>query len=428
MKIGAIQAISILAMTMIALLTPGQNLLAAQEKPLELMMARIEEKDSLKGQEALYFKKLTPLLFEYLQANFKEAEIEPLYKAQTVRELGTLFEKQFGKNIIEFGEKMFAFFEEKASKNKVIQNEEWSEWTSEHFVFFANPGSRAEADIELIKSSAEETLAFLAFSLAMEEELAHSLKVLHSVLPEKNKKEPTKSFPGKIAVYLHQAREGEAVKSISRRSQGATSFGATITESGEEKGWGRLTAQINIFYFNAFSLAVLNHEVGHAVLFLESFDPSSLTKNPLKGESDLKKAFFAGYTPLSPFLHEGLGDYVIYYHGFYHHWPLLPQPEKVVQSFLNSSLYIPLKRLVKEDGAFRKEHHKEYSLEAASFLSYLIQTYGEARLKKWFLSGKDSIVTFEKIFDVSIEEMEKNWLLEIKKENNQPINTENFNR
>jgi hypothetical protein len=417
MKIGAIQAISILAMTMIALLTPGQNLLAAQEKPLELMMARIEEKDSLKGQEALYFKKLTPLLFEYLQANFKETEIEPLYKAQTVIELGTLFEKQFGKNIIEFGEKMFAFFEEKASTDATPRSGEWSDWTSEHLVFFANPGSRAEADIELIKSSAEETLASLASSLAMEEELARSLKVLHSVSPEKNKKELIKSFPGKIAVYLLQAREGEAMKRISRRSQGATSFGATILDSGEEKGWGRLTAQINIFYFNAFSLAVLNHEAGHAVLFLGSFNPSSLTKNPLKGESDLKKAFFAGYTPIAPFLHEGIGDYIIYYHGFYHHWPLLPQPDRVVQSFLNSSLYIPLKRLIKEDGAFRREHHKEYSLEAASFINYLIKTYGKERLRKWFLSGKDSAGNFEKIYEQSIAEAENEWHTYIKEKN-----------
>jgi hypothetical protein len=417
MKIGAIQAISILAMTMIALLTPGQNLLAAQEKPLELMMARIEEKDSLKGQEALYFKKLTPLLFEYLQANFKETEIEPLYKAQTVIELGTLFEKQFGKNIIEFGEKMFAFFEEKASRDATTRSREWSEWTSEHFVFFADPGSRAEAESELIKSSAEETFASLASSLALEEELARSLKVLHTVSPEKNKKELTKSFPGKIAVYLHQAREAEAMKRISRRSQGATSFGATILDSGEEKGWGRLTAQINIFYFNAFSLAVLNHEVGHAVLFLGSFDPSSLTKNPLKGEADLKKAFFAGYTPLSPFLHEGLGDYVIYYHGFYHHWPLLPEPERIIQSFFASPIYISLKRLIKEDGAFRKEHHKEYSLEAASFINYLIKTYGKERLKKWFLSGKDSAGNFEKIYERPIDEADKEWLAYIKEKN-----------
>jgi hypothetical protein len=417
MKIGVIQAISILAMLMIALLTPGQNLFAAQEKPLELMMARVEEKDNLKGQEALYFKKLTPLLFEYLGANFKETEIEPLYKAQTARELGTLFEKQFGKNIIELGEKMFAFFEEKASRDATPRSGEWSDWTSEHFVFFANPGSRAEADIELVKSSAEETLAFLAFSLAMEEELAHSLKVLHSVLPEKNKKESTKSFPGKITVYLHQAREGEAMKSISRRSQGATSFGATIIESGEEKGWGKLTAQISIFYFNAFSLAVLNHEVAHALLFLGSFDPSSLTKSPLKGESDLKKAFFAGYTPLSPFLHEGLGDYVIYYHGFYHHWPLLPEPEKIVQSFFNSPIYLPLKRLVREDGAFRKEHHKEYSLEAASFINYLIRTYGKERLKKWFLSGKDSAGNFEKIYKKPIANAENEWHTYIKEKN-----------
>ncbi len=402
---------------MVAFFILDQNLIFAQENSLELLMTRIEEKDSLKAKEALYFRKLTPLLFEYLQANFKQTEIEPLYNAQSVRELGSLFEKQFGKNIIEFGEKMFVFFEGEASKDKDVLNEEWSEWTSEHFVFFAHRGSRAETDVEIIKSSAEETLTSLASSLAMEEELELSLKVLHTASLEKNEKETTKSFPGKIGVFLHQRRDGEVRKKISDRSQGTTSFGATILESEDEKGWGRLTAQINIFYFNAFSLAVLNHEVGHAVLFLCSFNPSALAKSPLKGESELKKAFFAGYTPISSFLHEGMGDYVIYYHGFYRHWPLLPESEKIIQSFLTSPSYIPLKRLVREDRAFRREHDKEYSLEAASFINFLIQTYGKERLKKWFLSGKDSLSSFEKIYQQPMEEMEKEWLAYLREKN-----------
>gem|GEM_PF-986519 len=406
-----------LAAGMIIFFTLGQELLLSQVKPLELMMARIEQKDNLKGQEVLYFRKLTPLLFEYLQANFEETEIDPLYNAQSVTELGSLFEKQFGKNIVEFGEKMFVFFEEKASRGAAPPSGECLQWTSEHFVFFANPGSRAETDIELIKSSAEETLASLASCLAVEEELARSLKVLHTASPKGDKKESRQSFPGKIAVYLHQTREGVAKKTIRDHSLGATSFGATILDSGEEKGWGKLTAQINILYFNAFSLAVLNHEVAHAVLFLGCFDPSQLTKNPLKSESDLKKAFFAGYTPLSPFLHEGMGDHVIYYHGFYHHWPLLPQPEKVVQNFVNSLSYIPLKKLVKEDRAFRREHHKEYSLEAASLINYLIQTYGKERLKKWFLFGKDSLSGLQKIYEAPIEKVEKEWLTYIREKN-----------
>lgn len=416
MKIKAVKEILILVIAAVLCLIFAATPVIGKENenPLELMMTRIEKQEELYGEKAVYFRRLTPLLFDYLNTTTKQEEIEPLYQAQSVKELSSLIKKQFGKNVIEFGEKMFAYFEESASKNKDVILEQWSRWTSEHFVFFTHPGSSAEAEIDLIKKSAEDTFSSLAASLDIREEAVRSVKLLHTTSPKGRKVNNTKLFPGKIAVYLHQMRKGDVLKTIGKHSMGSMKFGATILESGDEKGWGKLTAQIDVLYFNTFSLVVLHHEIAHAVLFLGSFSTDPLTKQPLKGKSDLKKAFFAGYTPISPFLHEGIGDYIIYYHGFYELWPMLPEPEKIVQGFLSSDRYIPLNKLIRGDRRFRRRYHKEYSLEAASFLDYLIQTYGKAKLKKWFLSGKDSARTFKKIYQITIKEMEKKWQANIR--------------
>lgn len=416
MKINATRNILVLVLAAVPCLIFAATLEVSKENKnlLEQMIARIEKKDKLYGEKATYFRRLTPLLFDYLNTTAKQEEIEPLYQAQSIKELSFSIKKQFGKNVIEFGEKMFVYFEERASKDESVNTEEWSIWPSEHFVFFTHPGSIAEAEIELIKKSAEETFSSLAASLDNEEEVAQSVKLLHTTSPKGNKENKTKLFPGRIAVYLYQMRKGDVTKIISKHSMGSMKFGATILESGDEKGWGKLTAQIDVLYFNTFSLVVFHHEIAHAVLFLGSFDPNPLIKKPLKGKSDLRKAFFAGYTPISPFLQEGIGDYVIYYHGFYEFWPMLPEPEKIVQGSLSSDRYIPLNKLIKENQRFRRRHHKEYSLEAASFIDYLIQTYGKARLKKWFLAGKDGVRTFEKIYQIPIKDVEKNWHAHIK--------------
>ena len=384
------------------------------KEKLDLMLARIEEKSGLKGESAEYLRRLTPLLFDYLKEIAPEEKLEPLYNAQSLEELGLLLETHLKKGLIEFGEKMFTYFQEKAARDSKVETEKWLASTSEHFVFFFHPGSIAEAEIDFIKKGAEHTYSSLTASLEIEENIALSLKILHTVF-EKGKEDKTKElFPGKIAVYLHQSRVGGA-KEIGENSMGKMAFGATILEQGAEKGWARLTAQVDVLYFNAFSLAVLYHEVAHAVLFLGSFDPAPLGKAPLKGKSDLKKAFFAGYTPISPFLHEGIGDHVLYYKGFYKLWPVLPQIEKMVHNIIASDRYIPLSTLIKEDRLFRVRHHKEYSLEAASFLDFLIQNYGQAQLKRWFLDKKSKETqTFEKIYQMPIREVEKRWHSSIK--------------
>lgn len=371
------------------------------------MMTQIEHKSGLKGKKALYFRKLTPLLFDYLQTISTKEAMNPLYQAQSLQELGVLIEQQIGKNVIDFGEKMFIYFEKEAAKDTKVNPQEWSPFFSEHFIFFTHPGSRAEAEIEFIKERAEETYASIAAALDIEEEVENTLKVLHAESREKDKE---KSYAGKIVVYLHQIRQGEIMKKIGKQSLGNMSFGATILKSGENKGWGRLTAEINVLYFNTFSLTVLRHEIAHAVLFLGSFDPGPLKKNPLKGKSDLKKAFFAGYTAISPFLHEGIGDYALYYQGFYKYWPILPPPEELVKRIISTNRYIPLSKLIKEGARFRSRHHKEYSLEAAVFVHYLLQAHGKDKLKQWFLAGeKDPYGTFINMYGTTIQNMERKW-------------------
>lgn len=414
MKIKFFKNILFLLGILSFLLAVLSQLGAEEENRLDQMMIRILKQDVLEGEKAEYFKKLTPLLFDYFKKISGEEKLEPLYQAQSVKELGQLIEKQLGKDIIEFGEEMFAFFEQEAAKNKNIKSQ-WAFFPSEHFFFLAHPGSAAEAEIEFIQKSAEGAFSAILSSLDIEKEVKRCLDILHINLPEK--KRVDESLPqGKIVVSLHQIRDEESSKRIKRPSLGSMNFGATILlEEGEEKGQGRLTANIDILYFNAFSLAVLHHEIAHALLFLGSFNPGPLREKPLKGESDLRKAFFAGYIPISPFLHEGIGDYVIYYHNFYKFWPILPEPEKIVQTFLAKPSYIPLERLIKEDRAFSLKHHKEYSLEVATFLNYILQNYGQSQLKKWFLSGKDETAkAFERIFGMSIEEMEKKWQASLK--------------
>jgi hypothetical protein len=409
MKRRSFKNILLILSLFIFLLISFSSLRGEEENRLDQMIGRIIKQKKLEGEKAEYFKKLTPLFFDYLKTRAPEEKIEPLYGAQSTRELGQFIEMHLGKNVIEFGEGMFATFEEEAAKDEDIK-EEWSHLSSEHFIFLTHPGSAAEAEIEFIKKSAEGAFSAILSSLDIEKELKRCLEILYIEFPEKKVVGQPLPAHRKIVVYLHQVRNEESSKAIKKNSMGSMNFGATILEAGEEKGQGRLTAKIDVLYFNAFSLLVLHHEIAHAVLFLGSFNPEELMEKPLGGESDLRKAFFAGYRPIPPFLHEGIGDYIIYYHGFYNLWPLLPEPESLVQRFLAQPTYIPLEKLIKEDRAFSLQHHKEYSLEAASFLNYLIQTYGKLNLKKWFLTAEKNIaLAFEKIYGISVKEMEKKW-------------------
>jgi hypothetical protein len=199
---------------------------------------------------------------------------------------------------------------------------------------------------------------------------------------------------------------------------GVMSFGATILSEGPDKGAGRLTARIDILYLNPLSLAVLHHEIAHSALFLGSFDPAPLAARPLRGEPDLRKAFFAGYKPIPPFLQEGIGDYIFYYRVLTPRWPLLIPPAEIMRSLLDSRDFISLNRLLKEGAAFRSRRRKAYSLEAAAVVDFLLRSHGPEKLKSWFNAPeKDGVRSFEKTYGYSVEELESRWKTSLLAEN-----------
>lgn len=351
---------------------------------------------------------LTALLIEYLEAEKDTSAVESLRLATSEAEQKRALWRAVETNLFNVGAKMFSFFEARAAAATGVDASRWTVFDSEHFVFAARPGGAASQDRDRIVRAAEETYASVAASLGLGREVERGRALLHNRLPEESDAKERR-VPGKILVFLRQARSSDGAERIPRSSFGITSFGATIASEGESAGEGRLTASIHILYFNAFSLFVLHHEISHAVLLLGSFEPKALLK-PLDGKSALKKAFFDGYRSLPPFLHEGVGDYAVYYHGLYQHWGMLPDPERLVQELTKSGQYIPLAKLLKEGRRFRMENHKAYSLEAAVFLQFLLERHGRDRVKAWLLAGeRNPSRSFRKVFERPLEEVEKDW-------------------
>jgi hypothetical protein len=386
----------------------------AAADPVQAMIGRVISQDKLSGDRALYFQKLTGLLFEYLRTSVKPEALEPLYTAGSTAELSRLLEKHLRQSVLDFGEKMFSFFEEKAAGDKSVDLKTWKAAETAHFAFFAHPGSQADKDLDLIKRSAEEAFAAIVSCLGMEREEEKSFMVLKTEAPQGLAGPTALSPAGRISVFLYSGLPPEA-KQL-KGSMGNMSFGATIVKDpAKDQGAGRLTAKVNVLYLNAYSLTVLHHEIGHAALFLGHFDPGPLTSRPLRGESDLKKAFFAGYKSIPPFLHEGIGDYVVYFQSFYKNWPLLPPPEAMVLSLAQTKDFVPLQTLLQEGVKFRAQHHKAYSLEAASVMDYLLRTHGRDKLKAWLQTAdSDSRKAFQKVYGFSIQELEERWKTALK--------------
>jgi hypothetical protein len=268
--------------------------------------------------------------------------------------------------------------------------------------------------LDFIRRSAEEALRAMVSCLGIEAETQKTFQVLKTDFPQEQSDPDAPSPRARISVFLFPVR-ADAAKTL-KGTMGNMSFGATIVkEQGAEKGAGRLTARINVLYLNAFSLAVLHHEIGHAALFLGHYDPQPLAAGPLGGEADLKKAFFAGFKPIPPFLHEGVGDYVIYFQTFYKNWPLLPPPPALALSLKTTKDFIPLETLLREGARFRAQRHKAYSLEAATVIDYLLRTFGREKLRAWFLAAEaDSREAFKKIYGFTVKELEEKWTEDLK--------------
>lgn len=275
----------------------------------------------------------------------------------------------------------------------------WVVRDTEHFRFFARSDSVAVHDFEMLAAEAEKSRSGIADALGVGEMLAARERVIST--PDAD--DGTQHEPSsRIAVFLY-ANRADAGKHAGRHSMGSTSFSATIVD-----GRGRLSPSVHVVYYNAFSIAVLEHEIAHTVMMLAAFDPSAIDK-PLGGAKDLKKAFFDGYHALPAFVSEGVADYGLYYTGFYPAWGLLGSPESLAASLRTEGKLPALDRIVRSDAMMHAREHKAFSLAAATFLRYLAQSRSAESVRQWLLADNGSPVAFKKRFGVDLSEAERGW-------------------
>ena len=348
---------------------------------------------------ALLFAPLTNLLLDYAETIIPKTKLAELYGSEGRADFLRRLKGLTGQDILDFGNDMFRFYEERASR---ATGDPWINITAGPLLLYIRPGSAADKDRDLISRDAADTAARIAAAL----DLASAFETARRLLVP-----ASGSAPDLIPVYLHPSRKDEASQRIRKQSYGSTTLGATIVDRA-----GRLTCRIDVFYLNALSLAVLEHEVAHAVILLASFDTSPLVARELGGEAELRKAFFAGYRQIPSILQEGLGDWAFYYHGFHRNWGLLPPPEDMVRELRAVAKTLPLKELLGRSVTLRDPKYKVYSLEAASFLEYIVRTRGKDVVRRWLFSGQtDGAKTFASIFGLAIEDAEKEWLAQERK-------------
>lgn len=369
---------------------------AADDPAREQMLKRLMAGEMA---SAPLFAPLTGLLLDYAETIIPKTKLAELYGSEGRADFLGRLKGLTGKDILDFGNDMFGFYEKRAPS---ASGDPWINITAGPLLLYIRPGSAADKDRDLISRDAADTAARIAAAL----DLASAFETARRLLVP-----AAGSAPDLIPVYLHASRQGEASQRLRKQSYGSTTLGATIVDRA-----GRLTCRIDVFYLNALSLAVLEHEVAHAVILLASFDTAPLVARELGGEAELRKAFFAGYRQIPSILQEGLGDWAFYYHGFHKNWGLLPPPEEMVRELRSEAKTLPLKELLGRGVTFRDPKYKAYSLEAASFLEYIVRTRGKDVVRRWLFSGQtDGAKTFASIFGFSIEDAEKEWLAQERK-------------
>jgi hypothetical protein len=366
---------------------------AAGDAPRELLMKRL----AAEPPAALLFTPLTGLLLDYAESAVPPEKHAEIYAAENRSDLLRRLKVLTGKDLLDFGIDMFGYYEKKMPPDPGAA---WVKVPAGPFRLYLRPGSPADADRDLIARDVVETAARVAAALDMAPAFEAACTLLADDENEKG------AGPGLIPVYLHASRKGDGAEKIGKQSYGNASLGATIVERR-----GRTTFRIHVFYLNALSLAVVEHEIAHAVVLLASFDPKELKARELSGEADLRKAFMAGYRPVPSLLQEGLGDWAFYYHGFHAAWGLLPPPERMVSDLRSAGKALPLKDILAKSATFRALNYKAYSLEAASFLEHLFRTRAKDDIKRWlFAPGTDAAKTFESVFGVKVADAEAAWL------------------
>jgi len=364
-----------------------------QDPPREALVRRL----AAEAPSAPLLLPLTGLLLDHLEATYPAAKLADLYASENASEFNRRLRLAAGKDLLDLGADLFAASEKKAPADA---HAAWTKIVAGPFRLYIRPGSPADRDRELIARDAVETAARVAEAL----DLGPSFDTVRALLADDENEKGT--GPGLIPVYLHASRAGDGAEKIGKTTYGNATLGATIVERK-----GRVTFRINILYFNALFLTVLEHEVAHAVALLATFDPKELLARDLAGEPDLRKAFMAGYRPMPALLQEGLGDWAFFYKGFHAAWGLLPAPEAVVADLRDQGKTLPLKDILSRGAAFRAQNTKAYSLEAATFLEFLFRTKGRDAVRKWlFAPGADAARTLGPQLGLSVADAEKQWL------------------
>ncbi len=355
--------------------------LPAVDTPCDVIVARIES-----GGTALS-RSLTGTLctFAAKQRWIAAADADAV---RTRNDLRVLLRKRSGQDVIDAGAQMFVSFE-RAAGNSVGTT--WQARDTDHYRLFVRPGSAAAQDLDLIAADAERSRAGLVEAFGLEPILRSREAVVRTKQPAGiEHAQPS----NRIAIYLYANRQDDTDKRVGPHSMGATSFSATIDESGR----GRLQPSIHVLYYNPISLSVVEHEIAHTLVMMAAFDAAAIDK-PLSGAADLKRAFFAGYRPMPAFLNEGFAGYGLYYAGCYSAWGLLGSPEELaVEGKLP-----PLDKLLRANHLDARQ-----SLAAATFLRYLMNIKGAEAVRQWLLSA--DVASFQTIMGIAIDEAERGWL------------------
>jgi hypothetical protein len=352
---------------------------------------------------------VTPLLLEFMRSRKPSLDAGELRSALTAADASRGFKRYAGKDVIDLGQDMFVYFEDQAASSVIDPDRAWKLITSEHFVFVTRQDGPADRDRAMLVEAAEQTYEEVPALFGLETEVERSRSLLSPRLPS-GEVQGRGRADGKLVVLLHQRRLSGPGWRIGGRSMGATSIGATLAPDGQGRRRGRLAVRIDVLYFNALSLPVVRHEIGHALLLLGSFKPDPLRTCHPRNEAELKRAFFDGYRRVPTFLHEGVADYVVFYLGLYRRLGLMPEPEQLVLELLEQNRYIPLATLMKKGTRYRTDHRRAYTLETSAFLHHLLQTHGREKVKDWLLADdRRGRRSFMQTFRCSIEVEEQRW-------------------
>jgi hypothetical protein len=316
---------------------------------------------------------------------------------QTPADFRQLLQTRAGKDLLDIGQSMFESFEKAAASLPAASG--WVVRDTEHYRIFVRPDSAAARDLDVIGAEAERSRAGIAEDFALGSALATREAVISTASrPDAGRQDPST----RVAVFLYANRADDKDGHVGRNTMGSTQFGATI-----EAGKGRLRASIHVLYYNLFSIAVIEHEIAHVAVMLAAFDPAAIDR-PLAGEKELRTAFFAGYRQLPGFLSEGVGDYGLYYVGFYKAWGLLGPPESMAAALRRGGGLPPLGPLLHGDAKLHARGHKIFSLAVSTFLRYLLQTQKPETVRDWLFAGASSD-ELSRRFGMSAADAERAW-------------------